>query len=180
VREANRDEIEPIISIWASRMGEEYPNRDKIENCISKDTLKKTCLIAISRTNTILGFGISEVLSSAEAHTTIHNEKPISYNGDIGFLDQLCVTKGFENNGIGTELTRKRIDDLKSKNVTKIIAVSWNYKNQNGSNSILEKLGFEKHELIENYWFEDSIKKGYTCPCGHPCTCTGIIYTKDV
>ena len=42
---------------------------------------------------------------------------------------------------------------------------------------LLRSLGFVSEDLIHNYWYIDSLSRGYLCPnCGNPCQCSAMIY----
>ena len=44
---------------------------------------------------------------------------------------------------------------------------------------LLRSLGFVSEELIHNYWYIDSLSRGYLCPnCGNPCQCSAMMYRR--
>ncbi len=176
VRQAEAEYLDPIISIWSSRMGDEYPDPQLVRNSIAE----RNCFVAMTSNEDICGFGILERLTAEDAAEKINNSVPIDYDEHVGLLDQLCVKKRYENNGIGTDLTRTRIEALRMTGIKKVIAVSWNCGEDTGNNEILESLGFTRHEVVDNYWRAESIRDDFSCPCGHPCTCTGVIYVNNL
>ena len=44
---------------------------------------------------------------------------------------------------------------------------------------LLRSLGFVPEELIHDYWYIDSLSRGYPCPnCGNPCQCSAMMYRR--
>lgn len=177
IRYGKPDDVDAILSIWASRMGDDYPDRQLVLKSISDSD--SICVVSKTDDGTVCGFGISHKFTVEHVQKRLNNTVPIQYSGDyVGFLDQLCVSETYENNGIGTALTKTRIEALETRDVSDLIAVSWNCGDATGSNRLLESHGFDRHEAVDNYWLEESIATNFVCPCGYPCTCTGVIYIR--
>lgn len=185
IRRATENDVSDIINIWASRMGDDYPDKHLIKSSINPSNQEKndieweesTCFTAVDSKNEVCGFAIAQTLSKSQADNKLNNTTPIKLSRKVGFLAEVCVAKSCEGNGIATELAETRLNYLfEQANVETVIAVSWNYGDSTGANRILESVGFAHHETVENYWLQESIKENWVCPCGYPCTCTGVIY----
>jgi ribosomal protein S18 acetylase RimI-like enzyme len=99
----------------------------------------------------------------------------------LGLLQSVAVKPGCRGQGIGTELSRALLDQLKRAGATAVLAVSWESGTRDSSAGMLEAVGFRRVARVEDFWREDSVRMGYTCPrCGKPCRCAGILYLKHV
>jgi ribosomal protein S18 acetylase RimI-like enzyme len=95
----------------------------------------------------------------------------------LGLLQSVAVKPGCRGQGIGTALSRAVLDYLKRAGATAVLAVSWESGARDSSAGMLEAVGFRRVARINEFWKEDSLRLGYTCPrCGNPCRCAGILY----
>jgi len=68
---------------------------------------------------------------------------------------------------------------LKEDGITCFISTAWKHSGITNVASVLENLGFIEEITMPKYWYESSIKEGFSCPnCGNPCTCSCVLYTK--
>lgn len=75
-------------------------------------------------------------------------------------------------------LVKDSIDEFKRREIKTVCSIAWKSKYRTNIGGILKRLGFEQILEIQNYWKEDSIEKGYSCPVcgGPPCKCSAVIY----
>lgn len=105
---------------------------------------------------------------------------PLSFSTlKIGLIKSVAVRPEYRHRGIGTKLTIQSMIRLKKMSCDFFLAVSWISNRPDSSQGMFEKLGFENMLNIPNYWTQDSIEKGYSCPnCGNPCHCTASFYLR--
>lgn len=95
-----------------------------------------------------------------------------------GLIKSVAVKQEYRQKGIGAELIKEAIERLKDMSCELILAVAWASGKPGSSPKILEKLSFKNILGVEEYWKEDSLKEGYSCPnCGKPpCRCKALFY----
>ena len=100
-----------------------------------------------------------------------------------GLLDSVAVSADFKGKGIGTELSRRCVDEMKARGCGIVCAMAW--KNILGVTNIakvLERLGLKETVAIQGYWNQmvDS-PEGHDCPiCGAPCRCWGVFWYRRI
>jgi N-acetylglutamate synthase-like GNAT family acetyltransferase len=97
----------------------------------------------------------------------------------LGILKSIVVKDEFRAQGIGTALSLRGIQHLKTMGCTAIIAFSWDSGEKSTSAGMLEAVGFHRISSVKECWKEDSIRRAYNCPrCGNPCVCDAILFLK--
>lgn len=98
---------------------------------------------------------------------------------EIGYIATVATKAEFKHLGIATALVSKCLDKLKEDGITCFISTAWKHSGITNAASVLESLGFVEETTMPKYWYESSIKEGFSCPnCGNPCTCSCVLYTK--
>ena len=60
-----------------------------------------------------------------------------------------------------------------------IISTAWKRAGKINIGNILLRSGYNVMTEIPDYWYKDSVEKGYLCPqCGNPCHCSCVIFEK--
>jgi len=91
-------------------------------------------------------------------------------------IDAVAVEKNHRERGIASQFFEEFLLDLKGKNLEVIV---WKESPEGNLESICERFGFVKKQVLDNYWYRDSVEKAYQCArCGNPCYCTAILYGK--
>jgi hypothetical protein len=177
IKTYNKKYLSEILSISNHQLGENY-----IDKSDFLESEKSKILISVFKTN-VVGFSILKLLTPEEAF-----QKTLSKNNDllqtfrsfdiIGFRAQTVVKVDFQKKKIGTQLIKTGNSWL-NKKVKLAFSIVWENENQSISH-ILNKQGFEKQTILNDYWKEDSLKRKFICPvCGEPpCLCKAVLYTK--
>ncbi|MBR5983972.1 MAG: GNAT family N-acetyltransferase [Bacteroidales bacterium] len=103
----------------------------------------------------------------------------LSYVGQDGksYVRTVAVNPDHSGLGIGTVLVAKAVDYLQSIGAKKIMSPLWKHDDIVNSDVIFRRNGFFPVLEIPDYWYADSIAKGYSCPvCGKGCHCTCVMY----
>ena len=60
------------------------------------------------------------------------------------------------------------------------LSVAWAPGKIVRSEKLFRDFGLSPTQEIDNYWYDDSLRRNYVCAaCGEPpCTCTAVLYTK--
>ncbi len=179
IRPFTEADFTDIIAIANKRFGNEYLNLNDLQDYMNNGN--KIGVVAISN-NEIAGFALAQICNFDEAMAIIlceHDwfQEQFANKQSIGVLKMIAVNHKYSNQGIGTSLTKHRIEILK-KSTNSIFAVSWEHKQDIQNTKILQKFGLTLKRKIENYWKEDSLDKGYSCEqcVAPPCKCCALIY----
>ncbi len=180
IRPFTKADFADIISIANNSLGNNYIILAELHSYL---TINNKIGLVATVNNQIAGFALAQIGDLDELMKLIlteHNwfKKQFSNYHTIGILKTIAVDPTFLNLGIGTALTKYRINILNKKCDT-ILAISWEHKQNAANTKILEKCGLSLKLKIENYWQKDSLQKGYNCQtCGPPpCKCAALIYT---
>lgn len=100
-------------------------------------------------------------------------------NSFIHFHVASAVEDEFWNTGIRTDLFKFTENHLKDISPY-WISVAWAPGKLVRSEKLFRDFGLSPALEIENYWFDDSLRRNYDCAaCGKPpCTCMAVLYTK--
>ena len=97
----------------------------------------------------------------------------------LGYLATIVVSEKYRGNGLATALINKVTRLFAKMNISHIITTAWKHIGKINLQGVLIRCGYKKITEIPDYWYEDSIKKGYSCPqCGNPCHCSCVIFEK--
>ena len=103
----------------------------------------------------------------------------LSYIGQDGeaYVRTVAVSPDYSGQGIGTALIAKSVEYLKSIGAKKIMSPLWKHDGIVNSDVVFRRNAFLPVREIPDYWYADSIAKGYSCPvCGKGCHCTCVMY----
>jgi GNAT superfamily N-acetyltransferase len=98
----------------------------------------------------------------------------------VGLMSTASVVEPLQGQGIGQELTRRRIQWMNDAGCTAQIAVSWESGLAHTSDRVFMKLGFKCLSQVKGFYGEDSTQRGWICPvCGSPpCRCSASFYIR--
>lgn len=100
----------------------------------------------------------------------------------VGSFSIMGFDENHQGKGLGQQLSKKRLEWVKSKNCNLIVGISWVSGLSHTSDRVFEKMGFRAHNKVEGFFEEWSILRKLQCPvCGNPpCKCAGILYVKEI
>lgn len=146
-------DIDEILAIADLQLGEKYITVDDLSACnviVAEDADLQKCV----------GFCLSY----------------IGQNGDA-YVRTVAVSNDYSGQGIGTALIAKSVEYLKGIGARKIMSPLWKHDRIVNSDVIFRRNGFLPVREIPDYWYADSLEKGYSCPvCGKGCHCTCVMY----
>lgn len=153
IRDIRSADIDEILAIADVQLGENYITIDDLSKCnviVAEDVELQKCV----------GLCLSYVGLDGEA-----------------YVRTVAVSPNFSGQGIGTALIAKSVEYLKSFGAKKIMSPLWKHDGIVNSDVIFRRNGFLPVREIPDYWYADSIAKGYSCPvCGKGCHCTCVMY----
>lgn len=157
IRDLQSVDINEILALADVQLGEKYITVDDLSACnviVAEDADLQKCV----------GFCLSY----------------IGQNGDA-YVRTVAVSNDYSGQGIGTALVAKSVEYLKGIGARKIMSPLWIHDGIVNSDVIFRRNGFLPVREIHDYWYADSITKGYSCPvCGKGCHCTCVMYELKV
>ena len=153
IRDIQPADIEEILAIADVQLGENYITDEDLSVCnvvVAEDVEQQKCV----------GFCMS-------------------YMGRDGamYVRTVAVNPDYSGQGIGTALVAKSVEYLKSIGVRKIMSPLWKHDGIVNSDVVFRRNGFRPGREIHDYWYADSIARGYSCPvCGKGCHCSCVMY----
>lgn len=153
IRDLQSADIDEILAIADMQLGENYITVDELSRCnviVAEDVELQKCV----------GFCLSYVGQDGEA-----------------YVRTVAVSHDFSGRGIGTALVAKSVEYLKSFGAKKIMSPLWKHDGIVNSDVVFSRNGFVPVCEIPDYWYADSMAKGYSCPvCGKGCHCICVMY----
>ncbi len=154
IRDLRTDDIDAVLAIADSQLGEKYITETDLSEgkvfVAEEDDLGK-----------IVGFCIA--LDGTKDGKS--------------YVRTVAVAQEFSGQGIGTALVAKAVEYLSSLGAKKIMSPLWKHNGVINSDVIFRRNGFRPVREIPEYWYADSLAKGYSCPvCGKGCHCTCVMY----
>lgn len=101
--------------------------------------------------------------------------------GALGHIKTVAISADFQGRGIGRSLVLHAENELCACGAETIVVFGWTSPSGTHIGSIMDGLGYQQVDMVERYWSEDSIAKGYGCAvCGHPCVCSVKLYERHL
>lgn len=180
IRNIAETDFSSVIHISNQQLGESYLSEEMLKNAVNPDNTM-SCLVAEDNiSGQILGFCFFDIINTGQVNEICRGKEISEFRlcSQIGYIKTVAVEEMFTGHGIASSLVKESMDIVRRKDVRCFISTAWKFAGEINIGSVLINNGFTKRFEIENYWYEDSIKYGFSCPqCGHPCKCTCAIYT---
>ena len=183
INSLTENDFAEVLSIANDAFGDDYICKSTLFEYLSNDK----GIGLVSRVNgTIVGFSLSRIcelheLSSLVLSASEWFDEQFAENTPVGVINSIAVHPNYQKKGVGSGLIEKSVEKLSrvSKN---LLSVCWEHNNTVNLASILNRFGFDPIHKIEQYWYNDSILKDYSCKfCGRPpCRCNAVLYVKKV
>ncbi|MDA8383565.1 MAG: GNAT family N-acetyltransferase [Betaproteobacteria bacterium] len=96
--------------------------------------------------------------------------------GDVMSLPVIVVDAAYRRRGVGQLLGLAALSRHPDQ---EWISAAWISGAEIPADRLLRRIGFAPSHRVRDYWLEDSLRRGFTCPlCGHPCRCDAMIYRR--
>lgn len=99
----------------------------------------------------------------------------------VGVLESSAVSENYRKQGVGEELTRLRVEWLKSQDASKIVCLAWVYPDGSlPAKAQLTANGLKEITRIEGLWNQECKFYSRSClECGPDCKCTGAVFVLE-
>jgi ribosomal protein S18 acetylase RimI-like enzyme len=190
--DSNSAHIQQALGVLTGELGENYVPREVLETYIydNNNFSGKVAFIAQDdMTGDVLGTLIAEIVSPQafkasflDSFDLARDLPDVQQLGDrrIGLIRSVAVVPQFQRQGIGTQLVKEAMKKLEEHGAEVFYSLGWVSKERGCHiQGVLEALDFKMLSQFDSFWYQDSIKHGYSCPsCGHPCQCSTRLFVK--
>ena len=151
IRKVDPQDEEHILTLADAALGAGYVDHAALA--------RSTCFVAVD-VEEILGF------VCVEPHAPRHNER---------VLKTIVVAPAHRGRGIAKQMA---LAALSGSPGNAWLSPAWiSHGGEIPANRLLRSLRFIPEETIHDYWYTDSLSRGYQCPnCGNPCRCSAMMY----
>lgn len=181
------DVVPQVLSVLGNALGELYITKEELESYAKDSGDGDRFAYVIYNDNFLVGAATADYFKNSEEFFNLVPDDQIStlksllpqlvYNR-IVLVHSVAVDPQYRHKGNATALIRAILEHGVRCGATNALAIGWTDQDGCHIQGTLEALGFESVADIDNYWHEDSVSKGYSCPsCGNPCTCTARIFS---
>ena len=184
IKTLEKEDVPECIRILDAALGKDYIESNKLLSMITDD--KFICLKALV-CNQLVGVHIGCIMNLSEAidylKLTTHKIPAImKKNNKIAILKTCAVKEEFQRKGIGDLFIKVSEKMFLEKNIHLVSCVAWQHDGIENAGPLLRKNGYKSLFVIKDYWTEDSLREGFSCPvCGdHGCHCAANIYLKEI
>ncbi|HEY8738999.1 MAG TPA: GNAT family N-acetyltransferase [Candidatus Dormibacteraeota bacterium] len=100
--------------------------------------------------------------------------------GPIGSFEGLAVAPAARGRGLGSQLLAESVRWIRERGGRSAVALSW-VSRQATSAGLFVRAGFEAGPTIEDFYYQESRRDGWTCPvCNGPCHCAAQFYWRPI
>lgn len=177
------------IDLIDNLLGKDYVIPAELLNLLNDSNT--ICLKAV-KDNRLIGVVLGYIMSRENALkiTKLNSLKfPNAFSAcdKVGIIKTIAVQEEYQGQGVGSRLLTKSEELLKSSGISLVMSVVWRIRTENGdfienAGGLMRQNNFRSIGIQEEFWKQDSIEKGFSCPsCGNPpCLCAANIYYKVV
>lgn len=150
--------------------GENYITNEQIELAVNG----KNCSVSLINNNIVCGFCLAYYNNNQLINTLPKQIIKLIDNKKWGIIKSICIKSDYRGKSYGSKMLAETVNMLRQNGAQIIIYPSWNQSCPEYFNKKLENNNFKNVLTIPNYWYTDSLKKGYRCiKCGQPpCKCS--------
>lgn len=170
--------IPAVLSIAEKQLGEAYIN---VGDLLSNGNIASYAAVS----GKIVGFCTGKKVTLQKIYDSIPQLKEMKLKQleaveNLGMVASVATDPSYSGKGIGTELVVHCIKELKRMGLNVLVMTGWKSEKGIHIGSIAKNHGFVPILEVQDFWKEDSIKSGYSCPsCGKPpCRCSAVVYIK--
>jgi GNAT superfamily N-acetyltransferase len=142
-----------------------------------------TLVLGAFRGDELVSVGVAELITNFDYYRPFVPTIDDELRGKVvGSFSTLCVLESLQGQGVGHQLSLRRLAWLKARGCDVVFGVSWVSGLAHTSNRLFERVGFAPVRRVDDFYHASSLAKPFLCPgCGEPpCTCAAILYRLDL
>lgn len=173
-----------VLDLSSRLLGKGY-----LPNGFPESESAKDFLLIATLSKKLIGFNYSRIMREGKLKVILKNRqinippdiKHADEAGTLGLLKTMCIEPEYQGHGVGTKLIEECLNKLTRLGSETIISIAWETPSGIPISGIFSRFGFHEWVRLENFWREESISQGYSCPvCGTPCNCPAVLYKRSV
>src|SRR4030081_2213233 len=95
-----------------------------------------------------------------------------------GSLEGPAGEPAFRRRGTGALLAQASLSWMRAQGCSVLVTLAWRSGRDDESLPLFRRLGFSKGTTVDRFYFEESLRDGWSCPvCGPGCTCAATLFT---
>jgi ribosomal protein S18 acetylase RimI-like enzyme len=178
-------DVPAALSILGHALGARYISREELTDFTqNKDKVAYVALTSPKGSIAAAATGVIPVstdelldLMPADQSSRVADLVPELGFNLTGLLKSVAVDSDVRGSGVGTEVSRAVVQAMFDMGATNVVSVGWTDGEGCHIQGPLETLGFKSRGDLDDFWYEDSLREGYSCPtCGRPCRCSARIF----
>lgn len=148
-------------------------------------TFGKSVAAFSSTSGKVLGFCTGKKITLQDLYELIpqlkaKKLKQLEAGENLGFIGSIATDPSYSGRGIGSAVIQSCIQGLEAMNINVLVMTGWKTGNGVHIGGIAKNLDFQPVLEIAEFWKNQSIEQGFSCPsCGHPpCLCSAVVYVR--
>lgn len=178
-------DVPAVLSILGHALGSRYISREELTDFTASK--QKVAYVALTSSKGSIAAAATGVLpATTDELLTLMPANQASRVADLvpelgfnltGLLKSVAVDSEERGSGIGTKISSAVVQALFDMGATNVVSIGWTDDEGCHIQGPLETLGFKARGDLDDFWHEDSVLEGYSCPtCGRPCRCSARIF----
>ncbi len=99
----------------------------------------------------------------------------------FGLLENVAVVPAYRRQGFAAALTEARLEWLRDQEVEFVYTFAWHTPEGIPAGPTLERAGFRAIGELPDFYLEDGLRNGYTCPWhGARCRCSALLCVREL
>lgn len=180
IKNATKEDLKEIYLVCNEQLGFNYLPLERLNKLFdNKSTIIRIKMIE----DNIAGFALCEVLNNDEIVEQVRDKALLNKEEkSFGFIDIVATKEEYKGKGIASSLVQDCLKELLERGIKQVFSAAWKDKDNINIGKVLEKSGLIPAKEIKNYYYEESLNKGYNCPnCGNPpCKCSAVIFVRNI
>lgn len=172
----DREGAEAAAALLSRELGESMYDRDGL----LRDAADLTARVWLAGLRPLVGAAVARLLVAEDAgyYARFGDEATRLFAGTVGSFEALAVHPSHRRLGLGARLTRATVEWMWEAGCDAVVTIAWRSGAADSSAGLFRRLGFREGRTVENFYYEESIRDGWTCPiCRGPCTCPATLFT---
>ena len=181
VSEIRQKDYPAVCSLADQQLGAGYVSIETLRRIHDSESADHCLVARHAATGAVIAFCIYKVITPEKAEELCRGKKTTfsAFGNKIGYLATIAVSEKYRGNGIASRLIGEVHERFAHENINYIISTAWKHAGKINIGNVLERSGYHFVLEVPDYWYEDSVQKGFSCPqCGNPCHCACVIFEK--
>lgn len=189
IRPARPDDAAAIASIYSSTLGAGYLSEEQASANLRDRTGSAAWFVAESDGRVVAAADalwlsrheLTDSVMPGFEHVGAELLRLAPRARRFGLLENIGVLPAYRRRGFAAALTEARLEWLRGKEVEFVYTFAWHTPEGVPALATLERAGFRSLEELPDFFLEDGLRNGYTCPWhGARCHCSALLCAREL